>query len=35
VAQGSGHFIQEGRPETVVVAIEAVFAATGTDLEDC
>jgi pimeloyl-ACP methyl ester carboxylesterase len=35
IAQGSGHFIQEDRPETVVAAIEAVLAATGTDLGDC
>ncbi|WP_296810569.1 alpha/beta hydrolase [Thiocapsa sp.] len=35
VAQGSGHFIQEDHPETVVAAIEAVLAATGTDLGDC
>lgn len=35
VAQGSGHFIQEDRPETVVAAIEAVLVATGTDLGEC
>jgi pimeloyl-ACP methyl ester carboxylesterase len=35
IAQDSGHFIQEDRPETVVAAIEAVLAATGSDLEDC
>jgi pimeloyl-ACP methyl ester carboxylesterase len=35
VAQGSGHFIQEDRPEAVVAAIEAVLAATGTNLGDC
>jgi pimeloyl-ACP methyl ester carboxylesterase len=35
IAQGSGHFIQEDRPETVVAAIEAVLSATGSDLEDC
>ena len=35
IAQGSGHFIQEDRPETVVAAIEAVLAATGSDLGDC
>jgi pimeloyl-ACP methyl ester carboxylesterase len=35
IAQGSGHFIQEDRPETVVAAIEAVLAATGTDLGEC
>lgn len=35
LARGSGHFIQEDRPETVVAAIEPVLAATGTDLEDC
>lgn len=35
IAQGSGHDIQEDRPETVVAAIEAVMAATGTDLEEC
>jgi hypothetical protein len=33
--QGSGHVIQEDRPETVVAAIEAVLSATGSDLEDC
>ncbi|SDW67476.1 alpha/beta fold hydrolase [Thiocapsa roseopersicina] len=35
MAQGSGHFIQEDRPEAVVAAIEAVLAATGTDLGSC
>lgn len=35
MAHGSGHFIQEDRPDTVVAAIEAVLAATGTDLGDC
>jgi pimeloyl-ACP methyl ester carboxylesterase len=35
IAQGSGHFVQEDRPETVVAAIETILAATGTDLGDC
>jgi hypothetical protein len=35
LAKGSGHFIQEDRPDQVIAAIEAVLEATGADFQQC